>query len=109
MRIFLLGPVPRDDGEVMAFAQAANRLARAGHVPILPYWFLVDEPDAALELRRSIDAMLEAEGVALIKRQYHDHAVKETQEVAKAHKIPVHTLAYYVNDGLKAQEKPPDD
>lgn len=97
MRVFLLGPVPQNDDEVRVFVDTACKLAQAGYVPVMPYWFLVDGADADEELRRTLSAMLLADGIVLIKRNYHDRTVGEGMSLAKGVNMSSHTLPFWLN------------
>lgn len=67
MRLYVAGPVTgRPNRNLHEFELAAERLVNAGHVPLLPHWFVSEDASWDVAMRCSIETLVKCDGVALL-------------------------------------------
>jgi hypothetical protein len=67
MKIYVIGPVTgHDDLNVPAFEKARLMLSEAGYRPLIPHDFVAEDADWQQAMRRSIETLAKADGVAYL-------------------------------------------
>ena len=66
MRIYISGPLKGEKRNREAFEDAARLLEARGYTPLIPHWFSGYQMTDDHFLKRSLETLLKAEGVAII-------------------------------------------
>lgn len=89
MRLYVSGPVTGRWGRnLQEFEKAADALQEAGHVAILPHWFVPDGSTWERAMKLALETMLKCDGVALLEDWDESKGARLEQRTALAIGMP---------------------
>lgn len=90
MKIYVIGPVTgHDDLNVPAFEKARLMLSEAGYRPLIPHDFVAEDADWQQAMRRSIETLVKADGVAYLDGWQKSRGARIEVELARSLGIDV--------------------
>lgn len=102
MRIYVIGPVSgHDDLNVPAFEHARKALRESGFVPLVPHDFVPDGADWQAAMRRSLETLVKADGVAYLEGWQKSHGARLEWKVARALGIEVAAVENWCSIGSR--------
>ena len=85
MRIYVIGPVTGfDDLNLPAFETAREELYEAGYSPLIPHDFVAADADWQMAMRRSLETMMKADGIAYLDGWQQSHGANLEWKIARA-------------------------
>lgn len=84
MRIYVIGPISGfDDLNVPAFENARVKLRCSGYVPLIPHDFVPSNADWQQAMRRSLECIAKADGIAYIDGWQASHGARLEWKIAR--------------------------
>ena len=105
MRIYIIGPVSGfDDLNLPAFEKACDELCAAGYAPLMPHDFVAADADWQKAMRRSIETLAKADGVACLDGWQQSRGARIEGRLAKALGIEVASVDTWCKAGEHIEE-----